>query len=241
MTALQHIQSFFGRMRLLFQRHRIASLIAGQVIIVAVVVMYVLSSVFGIRLFSAFAQISCPSGDTIYTIQPGDTLSTLAAAYGTSSQTLAQDSQISDPNSIYPNQQICVPGNANASLPSQGVPLHNTVNLFPYGQCTWWASQRYQEMHGFFVPWTTNSDAWQWTARAHEFRWQVSSQPSIGAIVNFQPGVQYASSLGHVGVVEQVLSNGDVVTSNMNILGHPSGAVVNMTFHPGSGVTFITV
>ena len=52
--------------------------------------------------------------------------------------------------------------------------------------------------------------------------------------------MQYASSAGHVGVVEQILSNGDVVVSNMNILGHPAGTVVNLTFHPGSGVTFIT-
>jgi surface antigen len=243
-TELRHT-SFFSRLRRLFsglylflRRHRIASMIAGQVVILAVLVMFVLNSVFGIHLFRAFAQISCPSGDTVYTVQPGDTLGTIATAHGTSWQVVAQDSQIENPNLIYTNQQVCVPGNGTAG--SQGVPLHNTVNLFPYGQCTWWAAQRYQEMHGFFVPWTTNSDAWQWTARAYDFHWHVSSQPSIGAIIDFQPGVQESSSVGHVGVVEQILSNGDVVTSNMNILGHSFGSVANLTFHPGSGVTFIT-
>ncbi len=245
MTELQH-KSFLGRLRWLFSglrlflhRHRIASMIAGQVVIVAVLVMFVLNSVFGVNLFRAFAQISCPSGKTVYTIQPGDTLGTIATAYGTSWQALAQDNQIGNPNLINTNQQICVPDHGTAGQ-SQSGPLHNTANLFPYGQCTWWAAQRYKELHGLFVPWTTNSDAWQWTARAYDFHWHVSSQPSIGAIVDFQPGVQEASSVGHVGIVEQILSNGDVVTSNMNILGHASGTVVNLTFHPGSGVTFIT-
>jgi surface antigen len=217
-------------------------MVAGQVVILAVLVMFVLNSVFGIHLFRAFAQISCPSGDTVYTVQSGDTLGTIATAHGTSWQVVAQDSQIGNPNLIYTNQQVCVPdnGTAGVSTPSQGTPLHNTVNPFPYGQCTWWAAQRYKDLHGVFVPWTTNSDAWQWTARAYDFHWHVSSQPSIGAIIDFQPGVQEASSVGHVGVVEKILSNGDVVTSNMNILGHSFGTVANLTFHPGSGVTFIT-
>ena len=239
MTNLQHVRSFFNR-------HRIASMIVGQVVVLGVLIIFVLNSVFGIHLFSAFAQISCPAGDTIYTIQPGDTLGSIAAAHGTSWQTLTQHNQIGNPNLVYANQQICISsgGGNNAVIsqlqPTSGVPLHNTGNPFPYGECTWWAAQRYEVLHGYFVPWTSNSNAWQWTARAYDFHWNVSTQPSYGAIINFQPNVQEASALGHVGVVEQILSNGDVVTSNMNVLGHPFGAIVYLTFHPGPGVTFIT-
>jgi surface antigen len=218
-------------------------MIVGQVIVLSVLAIFVLNSVFGIHLFRAFAQISCPSGDTIYTIQAGDTLGGIAAAHGTSWQTLAQHNQIGNANLIYANQQICIPSNGNVVIqaqPTNETPLHNTFNPFPYGQCTWWASQRYQELHGYFVPWTSNANAWQWTARAYDFHWNVSTQPSYGAIANFQPGVQQASALGHVGVVEQILGNGDIVTSNMNVLGHPFGTVVYLTFHPGPGVTFIT-
>jgi N-acetylmuramoyl-L-alanine amidase len=256
MTNLQHVRSFFSRLHpflshsySFFTRHRIASMIAGQVVVLTIVVIFVLNSVFGIHLFSAFAQISCPSGDTIYTIQSGDTLGNVAAAHGTSWQTLAQHNQIGNANLIYANQQICIPGNGSNQgattlstqpQPANGVPLHNTVNPFPSGQCTWWAAQRYKELHGYFVPWTSNSNAWQWTARAYDFQWKVSTQPSIGAIADFQPNVQEASNLGHVGVVEQILSNGNIVTSNMNVTGHPFGSVVYLTFHPGPGVTFIT-
>lgn len=252
MTKSQQRGSFFRRLRpllsrlhLLFSRHRVASMIAGQVIVLSVVILFALNSIVGIHLFSAFARISCPSGDSIYTVQSGDTLGHIAAVHGTSWQTLAQHSQIGNPNRIYANQQICVPGNGTNSVvmlsqPAGSTPPHGTGNPFPYGQCTWWASQRYHDLHGFFVPWTTNSNAFQWTARARDFNWHVSSQPSVGAIVDFQPNVQGASPVGHVGVVEQVLSNGDVVTSNMNVLGHAFGTVGSLTFHQGPGVTFIT-
>jgi surface antigen len=216
-------------------------MILGQVVVVGALLIFVLNSVLGTHLFSAFAQISCPSGDKVYTIQSRDTLGSIAAANGTSWQVLADHNQIANPSLIYANQQICIPdGNSVAQQSVNGEVLHSSTNPFPYGQCTWWASQRYQELHGLFVPWTTNSDAWQWTARAYDFHWNVSDQPSVGAIIDFQPGVQYASSIGHVGVVEQILDNGDLVVSNMNVINHPFGSVVNLTFHSGSGVTFIT-
>lgn len=43
---------------------------------------------------------------TVYTVQPGDTLSGIAAAYGTTYQRLAAVNGISNPNLIYPGQQI---------------------------------------------------------------------------------------------------------------------------------------
>ena len=245
-SFLRRLHSLLSGLGLLFRRHRIASMIAGQVMVIAVLVIFVLNSILGMHLFSAFAQIACPEGNTVYTVQSGDTLGSIAAAHGTSWQTLAQQNQIGDPNLISVSEQICVPDKGTNSNPVQSQPLssqtpqHNTVNVFPYGQCTWWAAQRYHDLHGFYVPWTTNSSAYQWTARAYDFGWHVSDQPSIGAIINFQAGVQYASYSGHVGVVEEILSNGDVVTSNMNVSGYSYGSVVNLTFHAGSGVTFIT-
>jgi surface antigen len=125
--------------------------------------------------------------------------------------------------------------------PSAGkIPQHNTANLFPAGQCTWWATERYHTLTGYYVPWTTNANANQWTARAYEFGWHVSDQPSVGAIIDFQAGVQLASDVGHVAIVEKINSDGSLTTSNMNILGHPFGSVVDLTNHPGPGVTFIT-
>jgi N-acetylmuramoyl-L-alanine amidase len=117
--------------------------------------------------------------------------------------------------------------------------VYGMGNSFPYGQCTWWANQRYHQLHGIYVPWTTNANAWQWTARAYDYHWRVSRSPSVGAIVDLQPWVQGAYDLGHVAVVEQILGNGDVIASNMN-WGAYYWEVVNVEFTPGPGVTFIS-
>ena len=119
------------------------------------------------------------------------------------------------------------------------LPAIGSSNLFPYGECTWWANQRYFQLHGVFVPWTVNADAFQWSARASDFGWQVSNTASVGAIIDFQPGVQGASNLGHLGVVEQMLGNGRLLVSNMNWNGG-LGVVSYVQFTAGPGVTFIT-
>ncbi len=112
-------------------------------------------------------------------------------------------------------------------------------NFFPYGQCTWWANQRYHQLHGLFVPWTTNANASQWNKHAYQFGWRVSNTPTVGSIIVLQPGVQGAYGLGHVGVVEQVLANGSVIVSQMNWGAH-TGWVTETQFQPGPGVTFIS-
>jgi len=51
--------------------------------------------------------------------------------------------------------------------------------------------------------------------------------------------VQGAYGLGHVAVVEQVLSNGHVIASTMNWGVYP-WQVTYVQFTPGPGVTFIS-
>lgn len=124
---------------------------------------------------------------------------------------------------------------ASASTSSPPVGYNNP---FPYPYCTWWADERYHQLHGVYVPWTTNADAWEWTARAYQFGWKVSSTASVGAIIDLQPWVQGAYGSGHVAVVEQVYSDGSVLASNMSWGSNPY-QVAYVHFYPGSGVTFI--
>lgn len=118
-------------------------------------------------------------------------------------------------------------------------PRKGASNRFPRGSCTWWANQRYHQLHAIYVPWLSQSNAWQWTARARQFFWHVSNRPSPGAIIDLQPWVQGAYGLGHVAVVEKVLKNGHVIASNMS-WGRFPWRVVNVEFKPGPGVTFIS-
>lgn len=210
----------------------------------------------------AQALVRCSAGESAYSVVSGDTLGGIAARYGISWTKLAAQNHIANPNLIYKNQTICIPayGVGNTSSTHAPLPLpapavttagaavsisasRNTAtgssNVFPYPACTWWADQRYEQLHGYYVPWTTNADAWAWTARAYEFGWHVSSAPTVGAIMDLQPGVQGAYYLGHVAVVEQVLSNGRVIASSTSWGANPY-AVTDWEFTPGPGVTFIT-
>jgi surface antigen len=112
-------------------------------------------------------------------------------------------------------------------------------NVFPPGQCTWWANQRYHQLYGPFVPWRTNADAFQWVARAIDFGWHVSGLPHRGSIMVLQPYVEGAYGLGHVAVVEQVLTDGRVIASSINWGANPN-MVTQATFNPGPGVSFIS-
>ncbi len=197
-------------------------------------------------VFGAFASGDCSANDQTHIVQWGDTLGAIAQSTHTTPQSLAAHNGIANPNLIFVGQRICIPSSSSSTVSMQPIsvsmnalPAIGSSNLFPYGQCTWWANQRYFQLHGVFVPWTVNSDAFQWSARASDFGWQVSNTPSVGAIIDFQPGVQGASNLGHLGVVEQMLGNGRLLVSNMNWNGG-LGIVSYVQFTAGAGVTFIT-
>lgn len=223
------------------QQHRVASISIGHVAVVGALGMLLLGTMLGANVFGAFARSACSGGDQTYVVVSGDTLGAIAANHHTTVQRLASYNHIANPNLIYVDQKVCIPGRSRGSNPVRASAPASAGfgNSFPYGQCTWWADQRFYQLHRVYVPWMTGSDAWQWTQRAYQFGWHVSSYPSVGAIMDLQPWVEGAYGLGHVAVVEQVLNNGDVIASNMNWGGYP-WQVTNVEFSPGPGVTFIS-
>jgi surface antigen len=113
-------------------------------------------------------------------------------------------------------------------------------NLFPKGQCTWWACQRYKELEGHYVPW--RGDAHSWSANAKGAQgWNVSNAPKVPSIICLQANVQGAGGLGHVAVVESINSNGTLRTSNQNWAGVTYPNVAYVTHTAGNGVSFIYV
>ena len=54
------------------------------------------------------------AGDVWYTVQRGDTLSGIAAVYGTTVQAIMEKNGLSNPNMIYVGQTLCIPGQAAA-------------------------------------------------------------------------------------------------------------------------------
>jgi Surface antigen len=237
------------RFWLYIRTHRVASVAIGHAVVIAILAGTWLSGSFASVIYGAFAQAPCAAGDRTYVVQAGDTLSLIGMRMGTDWQRLATHNHLANPNLIFINQHICIPGKsapstsglaavATAHMLTTIEAVHGFSNPFPYGQCTWWASQRYFQLSGVYVPWAMNANAYQWSARAREFNWRVSAQPVAGAILDLQPNIQGASGLGHVAVVERVYSNGRVLASSMN-WGPNYSQVSNFVFSPGPGVTFI--
>lgn len=68
---------------------------------------------------------SSGSSATYYTVQSGDTLSSIAGKFGTTYQQLASINGISDPNKIYPGQKIKISGTGHA--PSASAKQYYTI------------------------------------------------------------------------------------------------------------------
>jgi N-acetylmuramoyl-L-alanine amidase len=242
-----------------FQQHKVGSFVVKG-IVAGVMGLLLLAMMLGSNtaVASAHVNVSCPGGSSTYVVVSGDTLSGIAARYGTSWATLASYNHIANPNLIYANQVVCIPGRSSSSASTSAPTTSSSTtvelvystdssnapvgysNSFPYPACTWWGDQRYFQIHGYYVPWRTNADAWQWTNDAYAFGWRVSSLPTVGAIIDLQPWVQGAYGAGHVGVVESILGNGHVIASNMSWGANPY-SVQYVEFAPGPGVTFITL
>lgn len=124
---------------------------------------------------------------------------------------------------------------------------HGEVNItdgtsslpWPYGQCTFWANERYHQLTGYWVQWTGNAD--QWFLGAQRAGWDYGQTPppaGTPSIIVLMPYVQGAGWLGHVAVVES--QTGNVVhTSNMN-WGYGGNTHTEMVdFTLGAGVYFV--
>jgi len=113
------------------------------------------------------------------------------------------------------------------------------TNTYPQGQCTWWASQRMQQLTGCYAP--DMGNAKDWATNCSKYGWENSSTPSAPSVMCFQPGIQLSDTVyGHVAVVESIIDATTVMTSNLNYMGDQKN-VQNVQFKTNTpGVSFIT-
>lgn len=91
------------------------------------------------------------SAQQTYTVQPGDTLSGIAAAYGTTWQHLAELNGLADPNIIYPGQVLAVDGSAPApAAQTYTVQSGDTLSGIASAYGTSW--QRLADINGIANP-----------------------------------------------------------------------------------------
>ncbi|WP_162907399.1 CHAP domain-containing protein [Allorhizocola rhizosphaerae] len=69
------------------------------------------------------------------------------------------------------------------------------------GNCTWYAYERFKQFSGVY-PNLSGGNAYTWNETAAARGWLVHNSPATQSIVVFEPGVQGASSQGHVAWVD---------------------------------------
>lgn len=107
-----------------------------------------------------------------------------------------------------------MPGNCAAGASyCYGHNTGNVGNVYEYSQCTWWAYVRRSEMKLPVGSYMGNGQDWGNTGR--RLGYLVNTTPHVGAAISFRAGQNGSSAVyGHVAIVEQVLSDGSIVTSN---------------------------
>ncbi|MFQ3708983.1 LysM peptidoglycan-binding domain-containing protein [Staphylococcus equorum] len=170
---------------------------------------------------------------TTYTVKSGDSLSAIAARYGTTYQKIMSLNGLSNTN-IYPGQKLKVSGTASTggsgSSGSTGynTPIFNHSNLYDWGQCTYHVfNKRAQIGKGISTYWW-NANSWDTGAAADGYT--VDHKATVGSILQSDQGYY-----GHVAFVESVNSNGSITISEMNYSASP-GIVTYRTI-PASQVS----
>ena len=102
----------------------------GRITIVALGLLC-LCAAFGMNIpgVQAKARANCSGSALTYNVVSGDTLSGIANRYGTSWSTLASYNGIANPNLIYVNQVVCIPGSVNQPQTSSTTPSNSSQPL----------------------------------------------------------------------------------------------------------------
>ncbi|PTI69100.1 LysM peptidoglycan-binding domain-containing protein [Staphylococcus succinus] len=156
---------------------------------------------------------------TTYTVKSGDSLSAIAAKYGTTYQKIMSLNNLTSFN-IYPGQKLKVSGSTSTSgsgtSGSSGyyTPKFNHSNLYDWGQCTWHVfNKRAQIGKGISTYWW-NANNWDTASAADGYT--VDHRATVGSILQSDAGYY-----GHVAFVESVNSNGSITVSEMNYSASP--------------------
>lgn len=185
-----------------------------------------------------------PLDGIIYKVKSGDTLDSIANKYKANAQRiqvlndlevsgLVADREIVVPEGILPVEErpgYVPPAPAFQSTRYGGLVAYGSggrtnisiIPNLPYrrntyadGNCTWHAYE-WRARHGRPVgPFWGNGSSWAYSARRAGHA--VNKQPAPGAI--FQTSAGWFG-YGHVGIVEQVLPNGDIIVTEMNYRGY---------------------
>jgi N-acetylmuramoyl-L-alanine amidase len=184
-------------------------------------------------------QLTIPPIDgVVYTVKQGDTPQSIAATFKADKDRIVSfndleiegttaGKKIVVPAGILPENQrpgYQAPSPARGSFGantsggytiSRGMANVSSGNAYAFGNCTWYAYERRAQLGRPVGSFWGNAATWAMYARAAGIT--VNNAPAVGAVM------QNGGGYGHVAIVEQVMSNGDIRISEMNYLGGGGG------------------
>ncbi|MEQ6002346.1 LysM peptidoglycan-binding domain-containing protein [Staphylococcus saccharolyticus] len=166
---------------------------------------------------SKSSKATSSKGGSVYTVKAGDSLSAIAAKYGTTYQKIMQLNGL-DNFFIYPGQKLKVPGKGGSGSSSASnsssnggyyTPVFCHQNLYTWGQCTWHVFNRRSEIGKGISTYWWNANNWDNASVADGYT--IDYRPTVGSIAQTDAGYY-----GHVAFVERINSNGSILVSEMN-------------------------
>lgn len=158
-----------------------------------------------------------------YTVQAGDSLSSIAARYGTTYQNIMNLNGLTS-FLIFPGQTLKVSGSATTTSTSTPTPtptnsgyyspVFNHSNLYDWGQCTWHVFNKRQAAGKGISTYWWNANAWDDNAARDGYT--INNRPAVGSILQTDVGYY-----GHVAYVERVNADGSILVSEMNYSASP--------------------
>lgn len=132
-----------------------------------------------------------------------------------------------------------IPTQYKAKVKDTNFTATSPSNTYPFGQCTWYAYNRMQEL-GTPVESNLGNGA-DWGKNAKEKGYQTDTQPHVGWVVSFTQGAGGADPIyGHVAVVEAISDDGQhFLVSECNVVASGSGTVSFRELTNGQGMTYI--
>lgn len=174
-----------------------------------------------------------PTSGLLHTVAAGDTLESIASKYSSNAERIKTINNL-ELSGVSAGQSLVIPDGvkpAPVAVRSQsfsggsGSRISTNVfatagNRYAPGNCTWYVYERRAQMGRPVGSFWGNANTWASSARAAGFR--VDRSPAAGAVLTDQAGYY-----GHVGVVERVLENGDIVITEMNNYAYGGFNIVN--------------
>lgn len=165
-----------------------------------------------------------PKNGIVYQVKEGDTVDSLASKYSASKEQIISFNDIELSGTLPVGENILIPDGKKPVVPTitartttsssatatsssaiYGFTARYGGNGYVPGYCTWYAANRVSVPNNW-----GNANTWDNRARSTA-GWTVSSVPVAGAI--FQTDLGWA---GHVGIVEEIYSDGTMLVSDMN-------------------------